>query len=194
MLTLSVSGMERSQKILRMLEQMAQAKLAVELRDKQREDAESTNVEVFNHLAEGNTRDRRGPQKRDFISPTPELNSEMDKIMLKRLESEVHRYGGKEGIRKATRLNKSGKLVSAAKEKARQAMTTAFKLAAERWQREIQRRMDSEDWLGGGAHELSKEYATYKQGKWSFTSPIGKASGQAYDNILPGKNLKVVKR
>jgi hypothetical protein len=173
------SGLEEANMMLKALEKIARVRRSADLNSKHRREGNSklNNAEIFKFLADGG---------RDFVTPSSKALEAIDKAAVAKIEQGLARY--KVG-------HKGGRLINAGnmtQSQARQVQAKALVDAAQVWMAEITRRINDGDWTGDGDPKLVEEYERYKNKKFGFAYPIGKATGQLLDNVAPGtRNIKL---
>jgi hypothetical protein len=168
------------QEALKSIEKIGDVFKAVDLHAKERaEGTGSNNAQILDWL---------GKQGRDFVTPR---DGDVQKIAQAFADSVIEDLGQK--LKTIGSKTKTGGTITA-DQIARQISGKAYKKAAQVWLEEITRRIEDGDFDGGGDSKLSPEYEKYKEGKFGFAYPIGKASGQVLDNVSPKtRNLKLRK-
>ncbi len=177
LIDIEAEGMKEAMALLKVLNKIGASIKAVELHGKRRiEGSDNDNADVLDYLSKGG---------RDFISSDDAMAADAGRAFMREARKRIGQHGGIKGV----------KGLANAEKVAREITMVGFYAAMDEVKRHIRTRIDTGKTADGGSpDDLSKAYATYKQNKHGFTKPIGKATGQVYDNLAPGKrNVKFKK-
>ena len=174
MFKIDVSGLKESKNLLKTIEKLGNVFRGVQLNAKDRKDnSDKDNAQILQHLAD---------HGRDFVSADMDLLNEIDKAVSDEIEKGLQYHASNLHTDQSSRL-------------ARKIGASAWKKGGITWNEEITRRIEEADWIGSGSAELSEPYGTQKEKKHGFKYPIGKATGQVFDNVSPeSRNIKIKTR
>ena len=186
LIDIETKGLAEAQELLATLEKMGAKKRSVDLHGKERLESGSSanNAQIMEWLKDTG---------RDFITPTQDM---MAKIGQK-LSDEIEDGLVKAYARRAARAIKAHAKQKPYKPKgddqlARSVMNRALKNAMFEAMEIMTERIEKQETADGVLKELTEAYAAYKQKKFGFTTPIGKATGQLIDNLEPAaRNIKL---
>lgn len=131
---------------------------------------------------------------RDFFSINDMIVRELDQTMVKAMEKELDKQL-KASIRREKARKRGNYIKHSKKKEANVVATRGFRAAMKRLLQIVNERIDNQVTATGGTPSaLSEAYQVEKEFKYGFTIPIGVATGQLRDNIVPGnRNIKLTR-
>lgn len=160
-------GLERMQTVLKTLDKLAKQRLRADLNAKDREPislphrtmrTDGTNADVMQWLAD---------KGRDFRTQDSSELDRMARAYVDKTEPQLNKVKEHDNPEKA----------------ARNVAAQGLRDMMRRYMLQVSRHIDEGKWTGGGNRELSPQYAIFKETFAKFKKPIGKFSGQLFDNL-----------
>ena len=185
LIDIQTQGLAQAQDLLATLKKMGAKPRSVDLHGKQRlEGNDANNAEVLGWLK--NT-------GRDFITPTKEMMDEIGEALKNEIEEGLIKAKARRAARAVTASAKQTPYKPKGDDQlAKSVMNRALKNAMFKAMKIMSDRINNQETADGVLTELTEKYAAYKQKKFGFTRPIGKATGQLIDNLAQSaRNIKL---